>query len=391
MKRVCMITVVLAAALVTAPAAGAAQDEFTPIIQSAISPPNPVKGSDGRYHLVYEVQAVNATSLPMTVRSIAIRSAGARGRTLARWSGGRVAAAMVDLAQRRPTRRIAPGAAALMHLTFTVRSPRSIPPALEQRLVLANASRRSSPPAPRRFTQTGGRVRVARRPPAVLGAPLVGDRWLAADGCCTAPRHVRSIQPIDGELFGAQRFAIDWERVDAQGRLFVGDKRVLTNWPGYGQPILAVADGTVVHAVDDQPDQVPGEQPVGVTRATADGNGILLRLDDGRYVLYGHMIPGSVAVKVGDRVRRGQHLGLVGNSGNSTAPHLHLHVVDRNALFAAQGVPYVFERYTVTGQVASTAAFNHAEETGEPARMRPVRTGPRERELPLDQVIVTWP
>jgi hypothetical protein len=166
---------------------------------------------------------------------------------------------------------------------------------------------------------------------------------------------------------------------------------VLTNWFGYGQPIYAVSDGTVVHAVNDEPDQTPGALPVGLDPAKADGNGILLRLPDGRHVLYGHMIPGSLRVKVGDHVTRGQLIGLVGSSGNSSAPHLHLHVVDRNRLFGANGMPYVFERFTVTGRVAATAAFGHAAAPGEPARMRPVRTGPRERELPLDQVIVTWP
>jgi hypothetical protein len=386
--------VVGAAALVAAlmapsgAVAAASHDEFTPVIQSVVAPPNPVKGSDGRYHLVYEVQAVNASSLPWKVRSITIQAPGSR-RALARWSGRGVKRAMADLANRRPTRRVAPGQGALLYLTFSVASRRAIPRAVVQRLVLDNTSRPVQ--GPPHVTQTGGRSRVARRAPVVLGAPLSGDRWLAADGCCTAPRHVRSLQPFDGHLFGAQRFAIDWERVDAQGRLFVGDKHVLTTWFGYGQPIYAVSDGVVVHAVNDQPDQTPGALPVGITAAQADGNGILQRLPDGRHALYGHMIPGSLRVEGGGHATRGQRIRLVGNSGNSSAPHLHLHVVDRNRLFGANGVPYVFERFTVTGQVASTAAFDHAEETGEPAKMRPVRTGPRERELPLDQVIVTWP
>jgi murein DD-endopeptidase MepM/ murein hydrolase activator NlpD len=103
------------------------------------------------------------------------------------------------------------------------------------------------------------------------------------------------------------------------------------------------------------------------------------------------MIPGSVAVKEGERVVRGQVLGRVGNSGNSSAPHLHMHVMDRNALFAANGLPYVFDSFDVTGRIASTDAFNRAEATGEPARLGRVRTGPRRNELALDQLIVTWP
>jgi hypothetical protein len=392
-QRTRLLSLVIAAATVAAisatPATAAGHDQFSALNQSAVAPPNPVKGSDGRYHFVYEVQLVNPTSLPWRVRSIAAHAAGASRPILGRWSGGRVAKVMVGLGDREPTRNIAPGAGALLHLTFSVASQGAIPRAIVQRLVVDNTSRPLvGPPT---LTQTGGRVRVARRAPVALGAPLAGDNWLAADGCCTAKRHVRSVQSFDGHLFGAQRFAIDWERVDEQGRLFVGDKAVLTNWFGYGQPIYAVSDGTIVHAVDGEPDQVPGALPVGITAAKADGNGILQSLPGGRYALYGHMIPGTLTVHVGDRVTKGQLLGRVGNSGNSSAPHLHLHVVDRNRLFGANGVPYVFDRFTVTRQVASTKAFDRAEETGEPARMRPVRTGPRVRELPLDQVIVAWP
>ena len=81
----------------------------------------------------------------------------------------------------------------------------------------------------------------------------------------------------------------------------------------------------------------------------------------------------------------------VNNTVSQSVPHLHLHVVDRDAIFAANGLPYVFSRFRVTGRIASTDAFNHAEATGAPVRLGPVRTGPRRNRLPLDQVIVTWP
>jgi hypothetical protein len=323
------------------------------------------------------------------VRSVTIRAAGAGGAVVARWSGPRVAKVLAGLADRRPTRRIAPGQGAILFLAASVASRRDVPRAVEQRLVLDNASRPLR--GPRTVTETGGRTTVSTRAPVALGPPLQGARWLAADGCCTAVRHVRSVQPYGGALRGEQRFAIDWERLDARGRLFVGDKRHLRNWFGYGARVLAVADATVVHAINDLPDQIPGALPQGITVAQADGNGVVLRLADGRYVFYGHMIPGSVTVKAGDRVHRGQQLGLVGNSGNSSAPHLHLHVMDRNAILGANGLPYVFDRYRITGRVASTAAFDQAEATGRPARMTHVRRGTRTRQLPLDQVIVTWP
>jgi murein DD-endopeptidase MepM/ murein hydrolase activator NlpD len=63
------------------------------------------------------------------------------------------------------------------------------------------------------------------------------------------------------------------------------------------------------------------------------------------FAFYAHMQPGSLRVKLGEKVRRGQVLGLVGNSGNSTAPHLHFHVTDANSPLESEGLPYVFESF----------------------------------------------
>lgn len=383
----------LAVAAVGAPAAGAAPrqdpDGFTPVVPRVVAPPWPVEGSDGRFHVVYEVQLLNTIPAPWRVMRVTVRSATRRGRALATWAGPRVRGVMRSLADGRDTRRIGPGEGAVLHLTFSARSRSRLPESVVHELALENPDRRNGAPA--RVVQIGARARLVRRAPAVLGPPLQGDRWLAADGCCLARRHVRASQPYGGGLFTSQRFAIDWERLDTNGRLFVGDKRVLTNWEGYGESILAVADGTVVRAIDGLPNQVPGALPEGIAPLEADGNAVFLRLRDGRIVFYAHMIPGSVTVREGDRVVRGQLLGRVGNSGNSSAPHLHLHVVDRNAIFGADGLPQVFSSFDVTGRVASTEAFDRAEATGEPARRRAVRTGARRNALPLDQVIVTWP
>jgi peptidase M23-like protein len=389
-----LLTAILAATTLAAPAAAAAPprqdpDSFTPLAQDVLDAPWAVRGSDGRLHAVYEVRLINTTSLPWRVTSVTAHSATGRGRVLARWSGRRVRGVLRSLRSGNDTRRVGPGEGALLHLTFSTRSRSGMPSRLVHVLRLANPNPTNGAAA--RVVEVGSRTRVIRRPPAVLAPPLQGSRWVAADGCCLARRHIRAFQPVGGGLFTAQRFAIDWERLGKNGRLWVGDGSVLANWEGYGQNILAVSDGTVVRAIDGLPDQVPGALPQGLDPLQADGNAVFLRLRDGRIVMYAHMIPGSMTVKAGDRVVRGEILGRVGNSGNSSAPHLHLHVVDRNAIFAANGLPYVFSRFKVTGRVASTAAFNRAEATGAPVRLGPVRTGRRRNELALDQVIVTWP
>jgi peptidase M23-like protein len=378
-------------AVLSVPTADAApdRDAFTPVMQRVVGPVWPVKGSDGRWHVVYDVQLSNVTSLGWRVRAIRIRAAEEQRRTVRTWSGRRVEDVLVSSGSGRTTRRIGPGEVAIAHLEFSRLRRSALPQALVHELSLENVTRsRGGPP---RVRQLSLRTRVVQRRAAVLGPPLEGDRWLAADGCCTARRHVWAAQPFGGRLYNAQRFAIDFERLDASGRLWTGDETVLSNWAGYGARILAVADGTVVRRVDGLPNQVPGTLPGSIPIEEADGNAVFLRLRDGRIVFYAHMIPGSLTVKTGDRVRRGQVLGRVGNSGNSSAPHLHLHVMDRNAILAANGLPYVFDRYTITGRVASTDAFNHAELTGSPVRLGAVRTGVRRNALSLDQVILTWP
>jgi hypothetical protein len=381
------------AVLAVSPIAGASAasadrdpDAFTPISLTTLNRPAPVLGSDGRYHLVYEVQALNISGLPWNIRSL--RAEGTNGRVYARWSGKRVRTVLVAMGSGKPTARLDPGEGGLFHLTFSVARKRDLPRSLVNVVSARNATKPVVGP-PRASDRTRP-SRLVRRAPVVLGPPLRGSNWVAADGCCTAHRHVWATQPYGGRLQTIQRFAIDWEQLDDQGRLFSGDPKVLTNWPGYGEEELAVADGTIVHVLDGLPDQVPGSLPAAINPVEADGNSVFLRLDDGRYVAYAHMSPGSLRVKVGDRVTRGQVLGLLGNSGNSSAPHLHLHVMNAPVVLGANGLPYVFDRFTITGRIASTEAFNHAEETGEPARMGPVVVGPRTNALPLDQVVVTW-
>jgi len=82
-----------------------------------------------------------------------------------------------------------------------------------------------------------------------------------------------------------------------------------------------------------------------MTLETIGGNYVILDLGESRYALYGHLMPGSLRVKPGDRVRHGEVIGRLGNSGNSTGPHLHFHLSDRNQPLAAEGLPYVIDSW----------------------------------------------
>jgi hypothetical protein len=241
------------------------------------------------------------------------------------------------------------------------------------------------------LTMTAGEVVVAERDPVVLGPPLVGTGYLAGDGCCDSVRHVRALLALDGRLALAQRFAIDWEQADSRDRLVSGDPKVLANYTIFGKDVFAVTDGTVVSARNDLPEQVPGALPKGLPLDEADGNFVALDIG-GAHVLYAHMQPGSVTVTAGARVKRGDLLGRVGNTGNSQAPHLHLHVMDGPSPLLSNGLPYVFGEFTLIAiDRAGTADFDKAEATGSPLTLTKLTPAQRYRNvLPLDLSVVEF-
>lgn len=119
----------------------------------------------------------------------------------------------------------------------------------------------------------------------------------------------------------------------------------------FGQEILAVGAGRIVAARDGVPENDLSQPLPPATIESAPGNFVVQALDDGTFALYAHIQNGKVRVHPGDRVRRGQVLGLVGNTGNSTAPHLHFHVMDRPSPLGANGLPYVLDRFDLQGTV----------------------------------------
>jgi murein DD-endopeptidase MepM/ murein hydrolase activator NlpD len=142
----------------------------------------------------------------------------------------------------------------------------------------------------------------------------------------------------------AQRFAHDLVMV-RDGRTHADTSRALTSYYCYGQPILAPAPGVVVTAVDSLPDQ-----PIG-SRDTAHPGGNHVVIDHGNheFSLLAHMQPHSLRVKVGTHVKRGQLLGLAGNSGNTSEPHLHVHLMNGPDMSDADGLPMPFTNYVIDG------------------------------------------
>jgi murein DD-endopeptidase MepM/ murein hydrolase activator NlpD len=138
-----------------------------------------------------------------------------------------------------------------------------------------------------------------------------------------------------------------------------------------------VAPGTIVAARDDLPDNTPPVDPPEPALDELVGNSVVEDIGGGRFAVYAHLQHHGVAVHVGDRVRRGEVLGQVGNSGGSSEPHLHFHLMDAAggaSALDANALPFVLDAFHYDGAI-------HDFETGEitPAPAPPVR----QRQLPL--------
>ena len=195
------------------------------------------------------------------------------------------------------------------------------------------------------------KISVAAKP-ILINSPLRGSEWLAANGPGDGSGHRRALVPVGGGVHIAQRFAIDFVQLREDGKTFTGDAKDNKNYRCYGTDALAVADGVVVATKDGIPENVPGEnsRAVAITLETVGGNHVILDLGDGHYAFYAHLQPGSLRVKQGDKVKRGQVLGLVGNSGNSTEPHLHFHISNSNSPLGSEGLPYALQSFEVEGK-----------------------------------------
>ena len=131
--------------------------------------------------------------------------------------------------------------------------------------------------------------------------------------------------------------------IERDGKTHTGDGTHNEDYFAYGMDIHAVSAGRVVLVVDGVPDNKPGE----MNPMMATGNTVILEHAPGVYSMSAHFIPGSIKVKVGEKVSGGQGLGRCGNSGNSSEPHLHFQLQD-GASLNSFGIEPVFSSVEVT-------------------------------------------
>jgi len=383
----------LAGAMQAAPQSGG--DTFTPVIASTLSPETwAVRGTDGVYHLVYEVQLTNTKLVPALIRQIDVVDAADRSKIIASFSGAEVTNRMRTLVpQPASDATIEPNAGRLFYIELTFKNAETIPRALEHHLRFDGAAN-PGPSKAKPLEYFVARLTIAGDKSVVIGPPLAGERWVAANGCCNPGIiHRGSVQSVNGALYDAQRFAIDWMRLDEQGRLVHDNPADVHNYADYGAEVLAVADGTVVSTLNDLDDQEPGKlpDPSTITMQTVDGNHVVLDIGGGRFALYAHLQKNSVKVRPGDRVKKGAVLGMLGNSGNTSAPHLHFHIVNSPSVLGSDGLPYVIDKFDFAGQVDPVAFEAAPGIEGNWGQGRIKQPEHREREFPLNLNIIDFP
>jgi hypothetical protein len=348
-------------------------------VDVAISVQPAVFKGGGRTHLCYEMHITNFGRVDCILTRAEVMRSDSEKKTLAAYTGdelgNRVGRPGLTATTTDEKLKLGAGLRMVINFWLSFDTAAEAPASIQHRLSFKVGD------YPEELSLECARAVVAKGP-VVISPPLRGSEWLAANGPSNTSGHRRALIPVGGGAHIAQRFAIDFVQLREDGRTFTGDQKDNKNYRCYGTEALAVADGVVVAVKDGIPENVPGanSRAVPITLETVGGNHVILDLSNGHFAFYAHLQPGSLRVKPGDKVRRGQVVGLVGNSGNSTEPHLHFHISDSNSPLASEGLPYALPAFEVQGKGWGWKAV-----AGNPSIEK------REMQMPLELEVVRFP
>ena len=381
LRSLCVILFLLA--LPAAHAAAAPVDRFTPLAAEVLATPEPVLASDGRRHLAYELVLTNHSfpGAAVTVRRV---QALAGGEVVGSLAGKRLTAVMRPFGAEGNGVKLENGETGTLLMDLSFPRGAKLPQRLSHRLVTSSQPRSTVSAT----TFTAAPTPVSPRPALVVAPPLRGRGWVVGNGCCAeSTSHRASVLAINGGLHAGERFAIDFFQISPSGSLAVGPREQLASYPYFGDEVLAAASGTVVGVVDRLPDVPISLELPPIVAADAGGNHVVVAIGQGRFAYYAHLQPGSVRVRVGDRVRAGETLGLLGNSGNSNAPHLHFQLMDGPIPLASNGLPFRFSHFGSEGTLTN---FLPVFVLNARAKVAPKPRGPHRRELPLNLQVLDF-
>ena len=353
---------------------------------------HPVLGSDDRVHLAYELVVTNPS--PMFITLDKVEAIDPAGKVLASVSGD--ALAKMTTRYSGSNNLLAPGQSGIVFMDVTLAPGEAVPASLAARMTItrqSNADGKPGPfpagaPIPASATFTGASTAVGA-PARTIGSPLRGGGWVSANGCCDAiTSHRGAVIAVNGRQNAPERFAIDWVQIDKDRKMYSGDGAKLTDFAFYGDPIHSVADGVVVNTWNESDEQVPLKPAVGLVPASIGGNMMVVDIGGGAFAFYAHFQRDSLKAKIGDRVTKGQVLGLLGNTGNTDAPHLHFHLMDSPVPLYANGLPFVLERFTSEGVLGPDGIDTLFD--GKAVTLDPRLKGEKRGQLPLNNEVIDF-
>lgn len=307
-----------------------------------------VPGSDGCNHVEYNLLVTNGAQTEATLRKVVVRDG---RKVLMELSGDELATNTHSIAVgvRTPTRKIPPASSVITMVDLKLRGQRrNLPGRVSSTVTYSIAPGPLSNIIDRHRITI--RTPINRRSPIVVAPPLRGSGWFGINACCvsTAP-HRSGILAVNNRLTMVETFAIDYVKV-VDGSLTRGDGTKVSDFYGYGQQVHNVAKGKVVSVLKGLPDAPfpPGTNPSVRNSDDYTGNSVMVKVAPHAFALYAHLKPGSIRVRKGQLLRTGQIIGQLGNSGNSTGPHLHFSLQVTSNRFST-GVPYVFDRFRIEG------------------------------------------
>lgn len=308
-----------------------------------LATPHPVKTTDEYQHLLYETLVENTGTTDTQLERLDIFAPG-DSEPLVSYTRDNADGVVFPL-NTPSLEPFTPGAIAIAFVDVPL--TRRLPQRLLQRVTATSAD----------GTQRVSVIEIAvdREPAIELDLPLQRPALFDLNGCCTEG-HRRAPIPFPDGIFVAQRFAIDFVQLNETTlTTFQGDPKSNSNYFLYGADVRAARAGQIVAVRDGVAENTPTEPLPPADVESAPGNYIIEKFDDHHFALYAHLRPGSIRVHVGERVNGGCLLGAVGNSGNSTEPHLHFQVMDRPSPLDADGLPYVFDKFRLTATLELTS------------------------------------
>lgn len=345
-------------------------------------PPTPVT-IDGQTRLFYELHLANFSRRPLDPVRIEVLDA-ASGQAAAAFEGEALERQLDRSGLQRGAEArapIEPGRRGIVFFELAFPPGHPAPHALmhrvDYRAVEGEASVAQVEGAPLSIPQDAA---------VALGPPLRGGPWVAIYDPAWERGHRRVIYAIGGKARTPGRFAVDWVKLDKDGRKSNRASGLAGDAYSHGEDVLAVADAIVAGMRNDLPERRRLSERSDHSLDTGSGNFVSLDLGDGRFAFYGHLRPGSVRVVPGQRVRKGQKIAEVGFTGSASDPQLHFNVADGPTALASEGLPFVIERFHALGGYESIDGVGKTP-------WAPPREGQeiRERELPAGNSVVMFP